>query len=1002
MADYSKLSERSRIARDAACEGIVLLKNEEQMLPLHEEPVAVFGRTQIDTIKCGTGSAFCESEYMIDILTGLENAGVNVDEMLAKVYRKWCAENSIASFGVWGSGAHVNPEMPISEETIAEAADRAQKAIVVIGRTAGENDDVMVTSGDYLLSEEEKALMANVCRHFKNVIIVINSGNLIDFGFTCRDEVKAIVWLNLPGMEGGNALGDIMTGKVSPSGRLTDTIAVSYEDYPSARYFGKKAGIEQNYYEDIYVGYRYFETFDHAKSHVLYPFGHGLSYTSFDMTCVEFTGGKDTISAVISVKNTGNMAGKEVVMLYSTAPETTLGAPKYELRAYTKTKLLAPGEEERLTLTIDTAALASFDDTGVLGTPDSWVLMKGGYTISMGNNVRTLSPIGTYENPETTVIKTLCHMPTQLDKRLLANGEYEALTTIPRDPTLGVFVDPMNETTISSEDAYAETETGFAYRFEISAAGIYTLAFKGEICKVLLDGKPFLDAADCFREGGADTILNLGVHELVFEKKTALSFVKNEAPAVIRGEGESYVEGGKYAECGLWVANYPFTDENGALSHGRALSRMHSEGRYALYKLEVEKPGVYDVRLRYSTTKADRPLDDTFSFLVSNVTQDIEPVTLYQTGENAGELVLKTSDPIRLALPAGEAYLKIVSKTSESPITAYFIFSPSDRGMYTVTEKKTEEAVPGEAMADGTVTVRRPLPEAVGEVDFRRVLAGEMTMDAFVDALTSEELALISCGNGNGHMGYLPERGIPEMYWSDGPVGLRQPFKVSVYPSGTMVATSWNAELAKEYARAVATEAILYNVDVWLAPAMNIHRDPCCGRNFEYYSEDPLVSGMVAAAITEGAQEFGVAATIKHFAANNTEFRRLSSNSRISARAFREIYAKGFELAIKKCEPYSVMTSYNYINGIKVCEDPTICENIMRDEFGFTGVLMTDYGNDSVHVKELAAGHDLKMSFGDPKGVEAALDAGTLDREKVKLSVKRILVMIERTAGKRI
>ena len=217
-----------------------------------------------------------------------------------------------------------------------------------------------------------------------------------------------------------------------------------------------------------------------------------------------------------------------------------------------------------------------------------------------------------------------------------------------------------------------------------------------------------------------------------------------------------------------------------------------------------------------------------------------------------------------------------------------------------------------------------------------------------------------------------------------------------------MVSSSWNVELSREYGRAIGAEANLYNIDVWLAPAMNIHRDPCCGRNFEYHSEDPYVTATIVSAMVEGVQEYGVAATIKHFAANNTEYQRLRSNSRIAARAFREIYARAFERVIRNSDPYSIMTSYNYINGIKSSENPILCKTIIRDEFGFKGVLMSDFGNDSVHVKELMAEHDLKMHFGDPRSVEAALADGSLSRESVRKCVKRILEMISKTAGTRI
>ena len=431
MTNYNNSAERALVSRAIAREGIILLENKNNTLPLGQEPVAVFGRTQIDMIQGGTGSALCTSEYCVNILTGLENAGVQVDQELASIYRKWCGDNPLVSFGVWGSGAHVNPEMPLWEDVVARASARTEKAIFVIGRTAGENDDVNVMDGDFRLSSEEKAAYEMVCKHFSNIIVVINSGNLIDLRFTQRAEVKAVVLLNLPGMEGGNALGDVLSGKFTPSGKLTDTVAYEYSDYPSSKYFGKKGGIIQNYNDDIFVGYRYFETFEHAKDKVMYPFGYGLSYTQFESRALSFTCNDSIdgmVKAEIAVKNIGNTySGKEVIMLYSSAPKSKLGAPAYELRAFQKTSLLAPGEEEILTLTFPIQDMASFDDTGVLGTANAWVLMQGAYSVFFGNNIKKVQKIGEYEVAEDTVLKTCTALPTELTSRLTATGEIEEL-----------------------------------------------------------------------------------------------------------------------------------------------------------------------------------------------------------------------------------------------------------------------------------------------------------------------------------------------------------------------------------------------------------------------------------------------------------------------------------------------------------------------------------------------------------------------------------------------
>ena len=395
--DYTDKKERFRLAREIAEEGIILLKNENGFLPLGQETVAVFGRTQVDTIKCGTGSAFCESEYTADILSGMEREGISVDATLASCYRTFAAENPISAFGVWGSGSHLQPEMPISEEAVHAAASRAEKAIIVIGRTAGENDDISPIAGDYLLSSEEERLITLVCRHFSRVCVVINSGNLVDLAFVDRPEIEALLLLSLPGMEGGNALAGVLSGRVNPSGKLTDTIAYEYRDYPASAVFGKRSGLIQKYTEDIYVGYRYFETF--APERVRYPFGFGLSYTSFETACVSFSVEDGMIRAAIDVTNTGNnYAGKEVVMLYSTSPRKKLGAPALELRTFAKTELLAPGETERVKLSFAVSEMASFDDVGVIAR-DAWVMEKGTFRIAFGNNVKALRPAGSYENP---------------------------------------------------------------------------------------------------------------------------------------------------------------------------------------------------------------------------------------------------------------------------------------------------------------------------------------------------------------------------------------------------------------------------------------------------------------------------------------------------------------------------------------------------------------------------------------------------------------------------
>ena len=290
--------------------------------------------------------------------------------------------------------------------------------------------------------------------------------------------------------------------------------------------------------------------------------------------------------------------------------------------------------------------------------------------------------------------------------------------------------------------------------------------------------------------------------------------------------------------------------------------------------------------------------------------------------------------------------------------------------------------------------VRKP-NNKIGKIDARRVKNGEIDIDTFVSSLTNEELAKLTCGNDHEWIGYLPEKGLSEVIWADGPNGLREkPYSNVLYPCSTLVASTWNRELAYNLGVSVSHDCFDYDIRLWLAPAMNIHRNPMCGRNFEYFSEDPILSSEIAAEIIKGVQDNGIAACLKHFAANNTEYNRFYSNSIVSARALREIYFKGFEKVINKVQPAEIMTAYNYLNYVKIPENPTMVVDILRNEFGYKNLLTTDYENTSIHVNELKAHHNLKMIHGDVKSVVDALNSGELDKEVIQESVKQIVLFV--------
>ncbi|WP_395014090.1 glycoside hydrolase family 3 C-terminal domain-containing protein, partial [Robinsoniella peoriensis] len=389
LADYSRI---------AAAEGAVLLKNENNMLPvLEDEVVSVFGRCQFDYYRSGTGSGGAVNvEYVCNIIDGVrQNKKMKLNDELVKLYEEWIAKNPADDGGGgWAAEPWHQKEMMITDDLAKNAREKSEKAIFIIGRTAGEDQDNADAEGGYRLTQEEKSNLEVLTRHFEQVAVLLNVANIIDMSWAedsaYQDHIKAILYIWQGGMTGGLAVADVLSAEVNPSGKLPDTIAYRLEDYPSTSNFGSK---EQNFYqEDIYVGYRYFETF--APEKVQYPFGFGLSYTNFDIEVAEAKSTGDGVDAKIElavhVKNTGAYAGKEVIQVYSGEPQGVLGKPVKELRAFAKTEKLQPNEEATLLISFPVAAMASYDDSGITGNKSCYVLEAGAYEIFVGNSVRDL------------------------------------------------------------------------------------------------------------------------------------------------------------------------------------------------------------------------------------------------------------------------------------------------------------------------------------------------------------------------------------------------------------------------------------------------------------------------------------------------------------------------------------------------------------------------------------------------------------------------------------
>ncbi|MBQ9145330.1 MAG: glycoside hydrolase family 3 protein [Clostridia bacterium] len=391
------------LLRGAAAEGVVLLKNEEVLPFSPETPVAVFGRCQCNWFYVGYGSGGdVNPPYEISLQEAMRGR-MNAYAPLLRRYDEWChAKANVPDEGWWGHWPMHYDEMPLQQEWIDDAAEACSVALVVLGRAAGEDRENTLKPGSYYLTKQERQLLDAVTGAFAKTVVVLDCGNIIDLSWVEEygERIAGLLYAFLGGQESCPALVDVLTGTVNPCGKLPDTIARHYMEYPSADSFGARKFSE--YREDIYVGYRYFETFNpHA---VLYPFGFGLSYTQFSLDCTHFCRENGKVEVEVLVKNVGAGAGKEVVQLYLAPPQGKLGKPLRQLVAFAKTPILAPGESHTVRLRVYDYDMASFDDSGASGHIDCYVLEQGEYGLWLGTSVRDVHLVGQFEEEETRCI----------------------------------------------------------------------------------------------------------------------------------------------------------------------------------------------------------------------------------------------------------------------------------------------------------------------------------------------------------------------------------------------------------------------------------------------------------------------------------------------------------------------------------------------------------------------------------------------------------------------
>ena len=719
--DFNKYAA---LARQAAAEGCVLLKNENEALPLRKgDKVAVFGRIAFHYYKSGLGSGgLVNTKYVVGILDALkEEKDITLDENLLGTYEKWIEKNPYDEGQGWG-------KVPWSQKEMVEKVSKA----------------------------------------FARTIVVLNVGNIIDMKWVKECNPAAVLYVWQGGQEGGNGVADVLMGRVNPCGKLTDTIAENIEDYPSQSCFGDLTRNE--YKEDIYVGYRYFETF--AKEKVLYPFGFGLSYTTFAVTAEAEEKDVDNVTVTATVENTGKTDGKEVVQVYVKAPQGVLGKPSRALVGFAKTGVLAPGAKETLTIDVTKESFASYDDSGATGHKSCYVLEEGSYEFYVGSDVRSAAFAGAYEQPFKVV---------------------EILT-----------------------EAMAPVEA--------------------------------------------------------FERMKAVP------------------------------------GEDGTL-----------------------KPGYEAAPLR-TVDPIERMKENR-----------MEPITY------TGDKGYKLGDVLDKKVTMEE----FVAQLSDEDLICIF------RGEGMCSPKVT----PGTAAAFGGLT-----PE-------------------------------------------LQEFGIPAACCTDGPSGLRFDCGTRAFsmPNGTLLGCTFDLPLVEDLYEMAGREMRQNRVDALLGPGMNIHRNPLNGRNFEYISEDPYLTGWISAVQILGMEKSDVTGTIKHFCANNQESNRHHVDAVVSERALREIYLKGYEIAVKEGGARSIMSTYGPVNGIWTAGNYDLLTTILRGEWNYDGFVMTDWwamsnregyeATKTTHAPMVSAGNDVFMVCTDcsdmgQDDVKEALENGEITRGDLQRNAMNVLHFI--------
>ena len=754
-------AEHDAAALEAAREGMVLLRNDNDALPLAVDSMLNCLGSAQHWWRCSmAGASRINPRQRPGFHQAVsEHSAFRVNAALSDFYRR----------------ARMD-ELP-GEDLLAEARANGGPALVFIGRQWGEMMDLRDIPGEFRLSDAERALLRCARNNFDRVVVILNTGGPIDMTWLREIDVDAVLFTGYAGMLSAHALVELLDGRVNPSGHLPDTWPWRFSDNPVSKNFPQRPadapyvhedaiGVRVYYEEDIYMGYRWFDSFGVP---VAFPFGHGLSYTTFELTPAGVQRQGDVVSVRVSVRNTGRRAGKAVAQLYVSPPRGRLEKPDHVLAGFEKTALLAPGEAQVLEITLRLEDTASFDEAR-----SAWVLEAGEYGLFVGQSLGHLIPAGKLALEARTLRQVAAVAPPMEDFKRLNRA----------DPTV---------------DGSKSGTVPLGQQIAVAAPRMKARSRRGAL----------------------------------------------RAPA---GDWKSPLQG------------------------------------------QREAVGVLSERPRGK-------------ILWQEVRQDPSKLSAF-----VGQLSLLNL--CRLNVCAGSRWL------------------PGQDGMA-------------------------------------------------------------------GHTPPLKAYGLPSFCASDANAGLNLKRRNVGFPASSVIAATFNRSIAGTAGRVVAAECPTHGVDLVLAPGMNLHRSPLCGRHPEYFSEDPYLTGVMAACHARGLEAGGVGSCYKHLFCNNAELGRLGSHSVVSRQALRELYFRAFEIAFRIHSPRSVMTSYNALNGIYPGESRALLEDLLRGEWGFKGFVMSDWGSvRTVSAVEMVNAGNSWITPGGPLWVQRIWNAarrGEITRETLEENVMWLL-----------